>query len=601
MPSALSPRYLRFGACLLAATVLAGCGPTDDPATYFTVSGNVSGLNGTLVLAADGGRSDSIAVTVSGGFTFTEQFESDSPFSVFVYKQPLGQTCTFAGGSVSFTTTGAVGTLAVSCADNPFTVGGTVSGLTSGSMSLQLNLADNLVVGNGPFTFPKPLATGAAYAVSILAGSQTTHTCAFANGAGTLNASVSNVAITCAPLAATYPVGGNVAGLTGTVVLRNSVNGELVTRSANGSFTFPTALTTGTEYFVSVETQPVGQTCSVSNGLGNVAPFSAGIIGVVCANGTDTRTVGGVVTGLKAPIKLGLQLNNAFLDLVPAGTAPVSYTFPVPLQAGTKYQVFIRNQPAGQTCIIPRSGGTLGQANVTNISVVCVDNVTDSLSGTYMAYDGEFAMTFYPGGTYVHATVDDEDDCGPSLGNGVEVGAYRYNATTGSLSFITNLLDTNGSCGVWGSGGSVINNGTLVKTGAAQGTVLLLTPSAGQEVVELVPVPSVANRLVGAFVPLGGLSFMAFTDDGQYLGANANDDPAGNAPAGVEYGCFTATAAQNGAVTPLLSGVGCDETVNTDGVAGLSGSSGSAIAFGVGPLTLNLNNGGTVAVRSLPN
>jgi hypothetical protein len=132
--------------------------------------------------------------------------------------------------------------------------------------------------------------------------------------------------------------------------------------------------------------------------------------------------------------------------------------------------------------------------------------------------------------------------------------------------------------------------------------VLVLTPSPGVEPAELVPVPSVANRPIGAFVPFGGLSFLVFTDDGQYLGANANNDPAGNMPAGVEYGCYTASNASNGTLTPVLvGGAGCSGTVNNDGAAGLSDSSGVGLPFLAGPPFLVLNNGGIIAGRSLPN
>src|SRR6202021_2284305 len=45
-----------------------------------------------------------------------------------------------------------------------FTVGGTVAGLTSGTLVLADNGGDDLTVSaNGSFTFATPLATGAAY------------------------------------------------------------------------------------------------------------------------------------------------------------------------------------------------------------------------------------------------------------------------------------------------------------------------------------------------------------------------------------------------------------------------------------------------------
>jgi hypothetical protein len=595
MFNATPRRLLIPGACILAFTMLAGC-PTDEeePETV-EVGGIVSGLNGTLVLAAEGDKSDSIAISASGAFKFNEEFDLDeSDLDVFVFKQPLGQTCTVGGSSQNGVT--------VSCVDDPYTVSGTVTGLANGAtVGVQLNLAGNLAVGNGTFSFVKPLPAGSAYAVSLIVGSQPAYTCTLASGAGVINAPVTNVAITCTPRAATSTLGGTVSGITGTVALYNSATAETITLNQNGSFTFPQQpVAMGAEYFVTVTSQPAGQICSVSNANGFIAPNSATVLGVSCTLGSQTRLIGGVISGLKAPIKLGIQLNNRLLDVNPSGAAEVTYQFPVPLGAGTKYQVSVRTQPAGQTCIIPHYAGAVVEGIDTAVSVVCVDNVTDPITGTYYAYDGEGAITFYAGGIYVNAQIDADADCGASFGNGVEMGAYRYNASTGAISLITNVLDTNGSrCGLWRGNTSVINNGTLSKTGAAQATVLVITPSPGEVPVPFIPVPSVANRPIGAFAVSGGPSVMIFTDDGQYLGANANNDPVGNAPAGVEYGCFNFALAPANTLTPLATG--CDEALDTDGAAGLSSYANVALPYTAGPNQLTLNNNQIVGARLLPN
>ncbi len=71
---------------------------------------------------------------------------------------------------------------------------------------------------------------------------------------------------------ATYAVGGQVSGLLSgeTVQLLNN-NGDALPVSADGSFTFPTALAAGSAYNVTVGTQPAGASCSVSSGSGTVA------------------------------------------------------------------------------------------------------------------------------------------------------------------------------------------------------------------------------------------------------------------------------------------------------------------------------------------
>ena len=68
----------------------------------------------------------------------------------------------------------------------------------------------------------------------------------------------------------TYSVGGSVSGLVGTLVLQNNAGDDL-TITADGNFTFPTRLASGSAFQVSVSSQPSNQTCNVSNGSGTVS------------------------------------------------------------------------------------------------------------------------------------------------------------------------------------------------------------------------------------------------------------------------------------------------------------------------------------------
>lgn len=77
-----------------------------------------------------------------------------------------------------------------------YSVGGTVQGL-SGTVVLQNNGGDNLTQSsNGNFAFKTTLAPGSAYSVTVLT-QPANQTCSVANGSGTLNASVTNVQVTC--------------------------------------------------------------------------------------------------------------------------------------------------------------------------------------------------------------------------------------------------------------------------------------------------------------------------------------------------------------------------------------------------------------------
>ncbi len=79
----------------------------------------------------------------------------------------------------------------------------------------------------------------------------------------------------------TYSVGGAVSGLSGSVVLQDNGGDNLVI-SANGSFTFATPLATGATYFVTVLTNPAGQTCSVTNASGTMSTANVTNVSVSC-------------------------------------------------------------------------------------------------------------------------------------------------------------------------------------------------------------------------------------------------------------------------------------------------------------------------------
>ncbi|MDR3519800.1 MAG: DUF5018 domain-containing protein, partial [Candidatus Pacebacteria bacterium] len=110
-------------------------------------------------------------------------------------------------------------------------------------------------------------------------GSQTAYAWA-KDAAGNVSTSLSaTVTITLT----TYTIGGTISGLIGTVVLQNN-GGDNLSKSANGSFTFATAINNGSNYIVTVLTQPSGQACSVSNGSGTVSSANVTNVAVSCVS-----------------------------------------------------------------------------------------------------------------------------------------------------------------------------------------------------------------------------------------------------------------------------------------------------------------------------
>jgi hypothetical protein len=164
-------------------------------------------------------------------------------------------------------------------------------------------------------------------------------------------------------------VGGNVSGYEGSgLVLRNN-GGDDLSINGNGAFTFATPLIDGSQYAVSVGSQPhdPDQICSVSNGTGTLIGTSVSNVSVSCS--TDTFTVGGTVSGLEGS-GLVLQINGGD-DLSINGNG--EFTFGTPLADGSAYAVTVRSQPSNpaQLCTVTNGTGTLDGANVTAVSISC--------------------------------------------------------------------------------------------------------------------------------------------------------------------------------------------------------------------------------------
>ncbi|MGB5080768.1 MAG: hypothetical protein WBO23_08495 [Burkholderiales bacterium] len=80
-----------------------------------------------------------------------------------------------------------------------------------------------------------------------------------------------------------YTVGGTATGLSGTVVLQNNGGNDL-TLSANSAFAFATSAATGSNYSVTVLTQPASQTCAVANSAGTVSGADVTDVSVTCSS-----------------------------------------------------------------------------------------------------------------------------------------------------------------------------------------------------------------------------------------------------------------------------------------------------------------------------
>src|SRR6266571_3316425 len=161
--------------------------------------------------------------------------------------------------------------------------------------------------------------------------------------------------------ASSFAIGGTTSGLSGTVVLQNN-GGDNLAVSANGTFTFSTAIASGAAYSVTVLTQPTNpsQSCTVTNGSGTVGSANVTNVAVSCV--TNTFTIGGTVSGLSGT---GLVLRNNGGDSLAVSAS--SFTFSTAIASGAAYSVTVLTQPTNpsQSCTVTNGSGTVASTNVT--------------------------------------------------------------------------------------------------------------------------------------------------------------------------------------------------------------------------------------------
>ena len=387
-----------------------------------------------------------------------------------------------------------------------YTIGGTVSGLAAGTqMVLQDNGGDNLAVTtNGAFTFATALGTGVNYAVTVNT-QPTGQTCTVSQGTGTTgSANVANVAVTCsANAASTYSIGGTLSGLTpgsGIAVVLQDNGGDNLTLTANGAFTFATKLLAGASYAVTVNTQPTGQTCTVSNfGAGTVGAANVTTVSVTCTTGTPTATetvlhsFGATATDGATP-SAGLIMDSSgnfygttetggpnnvgtVFKITPTGTESVLHSFGATATDGTLPFAGLVMDGSGNLYGTTTGGGPHSQGTVFKITPAGTETILYSFTGGSDGGNPEAGLLMDSGGN-LYGTTDQggSSDSGTVFkltpaGNETILHSFAGGAD-GSLPRAGLIMDSSGNLyGTTYQGGSS-NNGTVFK----------ITPSGAESV-----------------------------------------------------------------------------------------------------------------------
>jgi uncharacterized repeat protein (TIGR03803 family) len=373
---------------------------------------------------------------------------------------------------------GALTNVTISCTDQPFRLGGTISGLGNNTGLTLTNGGDTLAVaaGSTSFTMPTAVAFGSPYSVAVLTAPAGL-TCTASNASANMPASnVASVAIACSDQS--YTVGGTISGPGSSgMVLVNGADTLAVMPGAS-SFTMPTAVAYTSPYAVTVQTQPKGLTCTVSNSAGTMGSAAVTNVAVTCS--ANTYTLGGTISGLTAS---GLVLSNNGGDPTTISANATQFTMNTGVAYGAAYAITVQTPPAGLVCSVSNGASTMGAADTTSVSIACVSNFNLLHSFVGGSSDGA--------GPY-HALIQGSDGnfYGTTLtGGSGNVGTIFKITPSGTESVFYSFTSTPYSGLVQSSDGNIY--GTTAGGGAnGRGTVFKITPSGTESLVYSFPAGS---------------------------------------------------------------------------------------------------------------
>jgi hypothetical protein len=331
----------------------------------YTIGGTVDGLNGSGLVLANG--ADQLPVS-SGAATFTmgAPVAFSSTYQLTVATQPAGLSCSVQNGTGTMGA-GMVTNIVVTCSDQPYTLGGTITGLVSTGLKLAngpdtLQIADNAAT----FTFPTGVAYSSSYSVTVTA-QPVGMTCSVTSGSGIMPAvNVSNVAVVCSDQS--YSLGGSINGLNfGGLKLTDGTDTVTVTAGAT-SFSFPTLVAFTSAYAVTVANQPTGQTCTPSNNSGHMGAAAVTNVVITCAD--LAYTLGGSINGLGPATGLVLTDGTDHQHVMAGATSFSMYTG---LAYQSPYTITVETQPLapGVNCSVTNGSGTMPANAVSSVQVNC--------------------------------------------------------------------------------------------------------------------------------------------------------------------------------------------------------------------------------------
>lgn len=326
----------------------------------------------SITLNLNGTESKEFTLWLFSYDKFASPLVDGDVYSVSVETHPTGKLCNLYDAS-GVTSGGVSPLVTVQCGTDTgttYNVSGAVTGLTGSGLKLSLNGSEsvNIDPGSANYAFATELYDGAFYNAEIVSHPDG-QICSLKNASGSISgAAESAVDVICST--GPHTIGGTATGVDG-IGLTLMLNGvEDLSVPSSGGFVFPTVLSDGMDYVVTVKTHPVGQECTVFSGEGRDITSSISDILVECVE--KSYQVGVNLSGFSGGgSPLWLVLNGServYLDYDTWRAKMFDSLF----ADGAAYEVAILAQPSGLHCTLTNATGTISGADVTNVSASCV-------------------------------------------------------------------------------------------------------------------------------------------------------------------------------------------------------------------------------------
>ena len=477
------------------------------------------------------------------------------------------------------------------------TSGNVISESPAAATSVTSGSAVNLTVSSGPAmdTVPNVVGNTQAAATTVVTAAgltvgtvtmQSSSTVAAGSvisetpAAGASVAAGSTVALVVSSGAATSTptLGGIVIGLASGQTVHVLNGADNVPVAANAAFTFPTALTTGATYAVTVGTpQPTGQTCAVRNASGTAGSSNITSVVVYCTTNVTAATLTGPYTAITDNLSTQADaLDSATFDAVSsysgsstlntagtitnpavAGTYAVASTLSIPVLTLNSAAYGALEFNANAVALLANAtGGTPGlvigvkQAQNATVSTVNGSYTRISLESTSPA-SGSSGISTLTNGTFSTGTVTVNTNGTITTQAGTSGGTYTV-TPSGAVTVGTGGAGISGAFSADGDL-AVLAPTTSNGNGSTPGIYVLVKQGSGVTAATLNGVYTLVSLSTSTAAGTVGRYYTIGMANGQFAGGYVENNSGTSSNNNVVSGSYTLAA--DGTMTAVVSGV----------------------------------------------